>query len=135
MTDTNLVDEVLKTNRLGRVKTPKERREAMLDEYERGGMSGKAFAEHYGVKYQTFASWVQKRRRQRAAGGESEAGSRRSLRLVEAVIERGKVAAAAPGMVVRVELPGGASVEVGDAGQAVLVGRLLRAYSEPVRPC
>jgi transposase-like protein len=135
MTDTTLVDEVMKTDRLGRVKTPPERREALLDEYERGGMSGKAFARHYGIKYQTFASWLQKRRGKRAAGQEAQAGCAGSLRLVEAVIEAGSIGTGAPGKAVRVELPGGASVEVSDARQAELVGRLLRAYSEPARPC
>jgi transposase len=72
MTDTKLVDEVLKTDGLGRVKTPKERREALLDEFERGGMSGTKFAEFVGVKYQTFASWRQKRRRQRGVVGTTQ---------------------------------------------------------------
>lgn len=87
MTDTTFEDGILKTDRLGRVKTPRERREALLDEQERSGMSAQAFAAHYGIKYQTFATWVQKRRRKRA-GEEVAEQPGGDLRLVEAVIER-----------------------------------------------
>jgi transposase-like protein len=132
MTDTNLVDEVLKTDRLGRVRTPVERREALLDEYERSGMSGQAFAGHYGIKYQTLASWVQKRRRERA-GREAVEKAGGNLRLVEAVIER---KADSQGAALVVGLPGGARVEVSHGGQVVLVAALLRALEEGrTRPC
>ncbi len=53
---------ILKTDALGRVKTPEARREQLLDEFERSGMSGRQFAEFIGVKYQTFATWAQHRR-------------------------------------------------------------------------
>ena len=54
---------ILKMDVLGRMKTPAARREQLLDEFERSGMSGVAFAEFIGVKYQTFATWAQLRRR------------------------------------------------------------------------
>ena len=56
MTSLTLEDQVLKTDTLGRVKTPVERREALLNEFEGSGMSGVKFAEYIGIKYQTFAS-------------------------------------------------------------------------------
>jgi len=37
----------------------REQRERILDEYERSGLSGAKFAAVYGVKYQTFATWLQ----------------------------------------------------------------------------
>jgi hypothetical protein len=37
----------------------------LLDAFDASVMSGKAFAKHHGINYQTFASWVQKRRRSR----------------------------------------------------------------------
>ena len=55
--------EFLKTDVLGRVRLRPEEREKMLDAFEAGGMSGQAFAIHHGIKVQTFASWIQKRRR------------------------------------------------------------------------
>jgi hypothetical protein len=57
--------ELLKIDVLGRVKVKAEHREAMLDAFEASGMSGQAFAIHHGIKVQTFASWIQKRRRSR----------------------------------------------------------------------
>jgi hypothetical protein len=56
---------VIKTDVLGRVKAPAERREQLLDEFERSGLSGCKYAELIGVKYSTFGTWAQKRRRAR----------------------------------------------------------------------
>ncbi len=53
---------ILKTDVLGRVKTGARQRERVLDEFERSGLSGMKFAAVAGINYQTFASWVQKRR-------------------------------------------------------------------------
>jgi hypothetical protein len=61
--DENKDGTVLKTDVLGRVKTSARQREAMLDEFERSGLSATKFAAVAGVNYQTFASWVQKRRK------------------------------------------------------------------------
>lgn len=62
---TTTTTHVLKTDCLGRVKVSDDYREAVLDEFERGAMSGQAFARLHGIKYTTFASWIQKRRRER----------------------------------------------------------------------
>jgi len=55
--------EILKVDARGRVQVTAERREALLDEFDRSGMSGAGFAKHYGIKYTTFAYWIQARRR------------------------------------------------------------------------
>ncbi len=55
---------ILKTNVLGRVRMPADRREAILDAFEQSGMSGQAFAKQVGIKYAIFATWIQKRRRE-----------------------------------------------------------------------
>ena len=68
MTNTTTAEEpevLLKTDRLGRVRMPAETRELILDRFESSGLSGQGFAAQIGVKYTTFASWVQKRRRER----------------------------------------------------------------------
>jgi hypothetical protein len=57
--------EILKMDARGRVQVTLERREALLDEFDRSGMSGAGFAKHYGIKYTTFAYWLQARRRKR----------------------------------------------------------------------
>ena len=46
---------LLKQDVRGRVRTPRKRREALLDEFERSGLSGPKFAALVGVKYQTLA--------------------------------------------------------------------------------
>ncbi len=46
---------------------PKERREALLAEYHRSGMSGLAFARWAGIKYPTLATWLQVERRKKEA--------------------------------------------------------------------
>lgn len=52
---------VLKQDKRGRVQTPLARREQLLVEFEQSGLSGPKFAALVGIKYQTFATWVQKR--------------------------------------------------------------------------
>jgi hypothetical protein len=56
---------ILKQDALGRVNHTAEQREALLDEFERSGLKGLPFARMAGINYQTFASWIQKRRRAR----------------------------------------------------------------------
>jgi transposase-like protein len=63
MTYTTTTGDILVQDALGRVRTPLEKREQILDEYERSGMSGAAFAALVGVKYPTLASWIQQRRK------------------------------------------------------------------------
>jgi transposase-like protein len=65
MTDTTTTAEILVQDTLGRVRRPREKRERILDEYERSGMSGAAFAALVGVKYPTLSSWIQQRRKNR----------------------------------------------------------------------
>ena len=116
---------VLKTDKLGRVQMPAERREQLLDEFERSGLSGKKFAALVGVKYQTLATWRQKRQRGR---GSPAVLRSKSMRWVEAVVGEPSPAEA---QVLVVELPGGARMEIGDEAQAALAGALLRTLGKP----
>ncbi len=43
----------------GRLRVPKEQREAVLARFEQSGMSAAKFAGVAGIKYSTFAGWVQ----------------------------------------------------------------------------
>lgn len=135
--DENKEGRVLKTDVLGRVKTGVRQREAMLDEFERSGLSGTKFAAVAGVNYQTFASWVQKRRRATGAynNGSKKPATRKTtvrgvpalpvLGWVEAAVEQ-PAAPVAKNAVLRLELPGGASVLIADEGQAALAAELLK---------
>jgi hypothetical protein len=55
--------QILRTDVLGRVRTPPDLREVLLDEFEQSALSGAQFAKTRGLKYQTFATWVQKRKK------------------------------------------------------------------------
>ncbi len=88
---------ILKTDTRGRVRTPVAQREGLLDAFERSGLSGMKFAALHGVKYPSFAGWVQKRKRRRqldsmglaaagAATASREADSGGALRWWEAVV-------------------------------------------------
>ena len=65
MTNTTLPDEVLK-------------RDALVEEFEKSGVSAKKFAALFGVNYQTFASWVQAHRKARGQRAPATAWSRRT---------------------------------------------------------
>ena len=133
---------------MGRVRVPAARREALLDEFERGGASGQAFAAMVGVRYSTFATWMQDRRRAvRARGGHAApaalatrssspgaaARPTEAVRWLEAVVagppaaaERSRTGAAT----LPVSLPGGARLEISGIDQVVLVAALLRALEK-----
>jgi hypothetical protein len=56
MTDSDLKEKArfLKTDRLGRVRTPRDQREAILDAFEASALSRIEFAQVHGIKYQTL---------------------------------------------------------------------------------
>lgn len=125
----------MKTDTKGRVQVPEGRREALLDEFEKSGLSGMKFAAMVGVKYATFASWWARRRKVRA---ESEAStdlappqvetkpSPRPVRLLEAFAE---VGSASVGAALRVELPGGGVMVLDSPGQLRLAAEFLQMLS------
>jgi hypothetical protein len=131
MTSTTEISEVLKTDAKGRVRVSQERRAALLDEFERSGLSGAKFAAHYGLKYPSFAGWVQQRRRERASTAPAAGG----VRWLEAVAEPPPPLAAA----LTLHLPGGARLEITGSAQVPLAAALLRllctAADAEVRSC
>jgi len=133
---TNMIvagDSILKTDTQGRVRTPRERQESLLDEFERSGLSGAKFAELAGIKYQTFAAWATRRRQQR---GQDTVPAKRpdSVRWLEAVVQQTQAASHPTGVSVR--LPGGVCIEVGELGQVRLVAALVEALAkQPTAAC
>lgn len=132
MNTTPTDETILKTDVLGRVKTPAARREQLLDEFERSGLPGLKFAELAGIKYQTFATWIQKRRRQRGDYPAAKVrAAKQQVRWLEAVV------AATPGALVKeggsvltLHLSGGARIEIGNVHQVALAADLLRALAK-----
>jgi len=118
---------ILKTDALGRVRMPKDRREAILDAFERSGMSGQAFAARIGVKYPTFATWVQKRRRSRG-DYKSREGKRKQaaeVTLFEAVVDLEATTAAASAL--EVETAQGLKLRIASSAEVALAAELLQA--------
>jgi len=115
---------LLQSDARGRVRVPVERREGLLDEFERSGMSGVKFARLAGIKYPTFALWAQKRRKARSAGPSAE-GVERPMGFVEAIVDRGaEMVIERHGLTI--ELPGGARVQVKSPVQLQMAAELLR---------
>jgi len=132
MTSTTENNEVLKQDRRGRVWVPRERREALLAEFARSGLSGAQFARMAGIKYATFANWVQKQRAQKS----SAAVGGGSVRLVEAIVEEaGARAREGRSAGLWVELPGGSRVQVASPVQLAMVAELIKLVAQGGRAC
>lgn len=114
---------LIKTDGLGRMRRTREQREQILDEYERSGLSGPKFAAMCGVKYQTFAFWLQRRRRERGKGA-SRPEADRKVQWLEAQLQPGSGA----GLVVH--LPGGARLEIAAPQHVDLAAALVRALEK-----
>ena len=121
---------LLKTDVLGRIQRTGEQRERILEEYERSGVSGPKFAAMCGVKYQTFASWLQRRKRQRNTYpkrlAERKAATR--IRWLEARVQP---AESLPETGLLLRLPGGACAQICSQQQVHLAAALVRALEEP----
>jgi hypothetical protein len=114
---------IIKSDRTGRARYTQQYKVEVLAAYEASGMSGPAFAEHCGLKYPTFASWVSKRRREENQSSPL-AGDPTNQQFVLA--EFGTAPASGE---LHVELPGGASARLSDAGQAGLLAALIKALA------
>lgn len=116
---------------------PRVRREALLDEFERCGVSAAEFATHIGVKYSTFCHWKRcrdlDRIRQTVEGEETETAVSKTVWL-EAVadtqvvsVEDGlgnRPAVDLPLAALPITLPGGARLEISHRSQLPLAAGL-----------
>ena len=124
MTHTTLPDQILIQDSRGRVRVPRGRQEVLLTEYEKSGMSGAAFAEHLGIKYQTFATWIQKKKKRATAGLKSPV-QRHPVQWVEAVMETSPLQEEkATPLMMRFGV--GAVMEITDQKGAMLAAHVLR---------
>jgi transposase-like protein len=122
--------EILKVDEVGRIQTPPEKREALLVEYDRSGMTGAQFARFSGVRYATLMYWLQKRRKEAGPSEPSATSGPEHPRWLEARVE-GEVA---PSENLVVEVGGGVRMLVSNRTQAGLAGEVLRAMGL-VRGC
>ncbi|MBX3742530.1 MAG: hypothetical protein KF712_16205 [Akkermansiaceae bacterium] len=127
----------MKTDALGRITLSKEHRKALLDAFDESGLKGLEFARLHGVNYQTFASWVQKRRRERGLYPVEKPAINETLKLtlaevdLPAAIEPPGAKDRTPAALVEILLPGGLSIRVTGSGSVPLAVELANA----LRPC
>ena len=144
MTSLNAQAEVLQQDARGRVRVSAQRREALLDEFERSGASAAKFARLVGIRYSTFANWVLQRRKRRVAAGRAvnvmaglgdAAAKAAPLRLLEAVLEgqgqEGGSSTGSGGLVI--ELPGGSRMLVGSPVLLEMAAELLALIAQRAR--
>jgi hypothetical protein len=115
---------LIKTDALGRMQRTCEQRERILDEYERSGLSGPKFAALCGVKYQTFASWLARRKTRRPAHPKGKAATQ--VRWLEASVQ--PAAASTTGLLL--QLPGGIRAQISNQHHIPLAAALVRALEK-----
>ena len=122
--------QILSQDARGRVLVSRERRELLLEEYDRSGMSGVKFAQYVGIKYSTLSYWLQSRRRHRErkklllkAGADTEPGKSNGG-WIEAVVENNSQPRV-PAGALRIYFAGGAYCQISNAGEAALAAELL----------
>ena len=122
MTTTN--GSLVKQDCIGRIRFSRKHRDMLLDAYEASGLSGPQFAAQHGVKYPTFATWLQARKRQR--GGYPGLPAPESATLVLAEVESFGAVERSDIPALEIGLPGGVVISLRHAGQAPLVAELLK---------
>jgi hypothetical protein len=103
----------------GRVRTTREQRRVILGEFERSGLSAAEFARRSGLKYSTFALWVQRYRQSKRPA------RKMPVRLLEVV-----PTTSTPTTVLTLLLPGGVRLEVREVGQLPLAAALVHALTK-----
>jgi hypothetical protein len=132
MTSTESSGQILKTDSLERVRTPPERKRELLEEFGGSGLSAWKFAALVGVKYQTFAAWVAKGKRESRVetSAKPETSDAAKVRWLEAVIDQAQTPRNGR-PVLALHFAGGARVEIADVKQIELAAALLRALNQP----
>jgi hypothetical protein len=122
-------------NSRGQIRVSRKKREALLAEFDQSGMTGSKFAKQEGIKYTTFANWLQKRRRQRSKtipSPKSVPDTRRKVRWLEAVVDgsRQKEPAKLATVTLSVHAPGRVRMELSDDKHVKLAAQLLRELGQ-----
>ena len=122
MTLTTLIDEnttlaPIKTDDVGRLRLSAEHKAALLDAFERSGMSGIQLAKQHGLKYSTFLTWVRKRK--------ELADPTASTPFVEVEFSQ-NITSNTP---LSIALPNGAKIEVHSNSQVSLAAELLKSLT------
>ena len=124
---------ILKSDVRGRVLTPLHRRQELLEEFERSGLSGPKFAALAGIKYTTFAGWIHRQRMARSGSDAAKTSKSKNppVEWLETVVSQAQAAGGyrASGLVL--VLPGGVRAELTDQQHVALAAELVRALAKP----
>lgn len=126
---------ILKVDCKGRVQMPPEKREQLLDEFEKSGLSGAKFAALSGIKYQTFAAWAARRRAQRGLPSPAPNKKANPVRWLEALVSEATAPAGRALMPIKVNLSTGVWLELTQPSQVSLVAALIRALDKTSASC
>jgi hypothetical protein len=127
--------QILSQDTRGRVLISRERREALLAEFDDSGMSGVRFAQYLGIKYTTLAHWVRRRRQEREkekllkSGGGATEPTRSNGKWIEAVFDKEGSPTRGPSGALRIHLGAGAYCQVSTAAEVALAAELLGRLS------
>ena len=109
------------------MRTPVDRRETLLAEFDRSGLSGKQFARLSGIKYSTFAYWLQCRKRRSVSPSSKIGPPRQQVAWLEAVVQQGMPSG---GTALMLHLPGGVRAELASPQHIHLAAALVRALEK-----
>jgi transposase-like protein len=122
-------DNIIKSDRRGRLRYTPEQRESLVQACHASGLSTPRFAAIHGVKYQTLATWIHRSNR---ATTPPRLLSPAPLLLVP-VEREGPVS---PGVVspLEIHLPGGAKLTLTTPGHVPFAAALILQLANP-QPC
>jgi hypothetical protein len=127
-------DGLIRSDRRGRLLVRAEQRAAILQAFDAGSLSAMAFCRQHGLSYSTFATWIQKRRRENTVPApEVCAPAPANPSFAEVHLDQPAIFAQSH-RPIKLNLPSGVSVEISDPSQIPLVIELLRHLSSS-RPC
>lgn len=122
--------ELIRTDQIGRLRFTADQRQVLLDAFEHSGQSASGFAAQHGIKYTTFANWVQKRRADRS-GVRPSSGMLPVTPLLLAEVSCEDAVSPPPGASLSLELcfSGGGKLAIGSLAQVPLAAALIRELS------
>lgn len=132
MSSTETGPEIVKTSKAGHILTSRQRRQELLEEFDKSGLSAPKFAQLAGIKYPTFMTWLhQRRRKQSVASSPVSPPVQNSTGLwLETVIEKAQATPPVNSSALMVRFPSGAALEISVPTQAALAAALLRAWEK-----
>ena len=124
-------DNIIKSDRRGRLRYTQEQRDALVNACLASGLSTPRFAAIHGVKYQTQAAWIHRRHRQTKP---AQPGLPQPAPFMLVPVEREDPASSAVASLMEINLPGGATLRVTAPGHIPLAAALIRELAKPL-PC